>query len=341
VCSSDRAPFQGNWSQITALHYDHVRQAVERRATMLWAGGRISHMAAKSKAHFVPPLDTVLLKRLAGDNWLLGRANDNIAALNKLLQTIPPRYTWQFLTADAFGQIAKSRTQALPAAKAMIEMYRLYWDDMLSQIEAFSIMSAWRLADLVRSAVWAVRRNDVLCAPIMSRAALETTAAYSWLQAEIRPSLEKVAEGDTMNLVKYHDQGEVKDLEDKLVKVIHASRLRDQEDFYRATNITTIINKIADKIPEQRIVGDTYSVLCEVAHPNWAGRSIYITEAKPSTVAGHELRTISSQHGPSANIIVRESITALSWSAGTYRLSCVALQGAIEKMVAHLKKVAI
>ena len=137
-------------------------------------------MAAKSKAHFVPPLDTALLKRLqAGENWLLGRVNDNIAALNKLIQTIPHRYTWQFSTADAFKQITKSRIQALPSDKAMVEMYRLYWDDMLSQIEAFSIMSAWRLADLARSAAWAVRRSDVLCAAIMSRAALETTAAYS------------------------------------------------------------------------------------------------------------------------------------------------------------------
>ena len=117
-----------------------------------------------------------------------------------------------------------------------------------------------------------------------------------------------------MNFVKYHDQGEVKDLEDKLLKVIHASRLPDQEDFYRPTNITRIIGKIADKIPEQHIVRNTYSVLCEVAHPNWAGRSIYITDVKPSTIAGHELRTISGQHGPSTNIIVREAITALSWS---------------------------
>ncbi|HLZ01745.1 MAG TPA: hypothetical protein VKR55_06280 [Bradyrhizobium sp.] len=300
-------------------------------------------MAARSKAHFVPPLDTSLLKRLRADddNWWLEEANDNIAALNKLLQTIPPRYTWQSLTADAFAQVAKSRTQALSADEAMLKMYRLYWHDMLSQIEAFTIMSAWRLADLTRSAVWAVRRSDVLCAAIMSRAALETTAAYSWLQTEIRPALEKVAASNSFNFVKYHDQGEVKDLEDKLLKVIHASRLSGQEDFYKPTNITTVIDKIADKIPEQRIVRDTYSKLCEVAHPNWAGRSLYITETKPNTIFGHELHTISSHHGPTATIIAREAVTALSWSTGTYPLSCVALQSAIQKMVAHLKHITI
>jgi len=86
-------------------------------------------------------------------------------------------------------------------------------------------------------------------------------------------------------------------------------------------DITTIINKIADKVPEQRVVSDTYSILCEVAHPNWVGRSIYATETTPSVVAGHELRTISSQYGPTATIIVRESVTALSWCTGTYRLA--------------------
>jgi hypothetical protein len=295
-------------------------------------------MATKPKVQLIPPLETSLLKRLqAGDNWWLGRANDNLAALNKVLQTIPPRYPWDSLTADAFGQIVKSRTQALPADKAMIEQYRLYWGDMLGQIEAFSIMSAWRLADLARSAVWAVRRSDVLCAAIMSRAALETTAAYSWLQTEIRPSLEKVAANDNLSLVKYQDQG----LEEKLLKVVYASRLPDQEDFYRPTNITTIINKIADRVPEQGIAGETYSILCEVAHPNWAGRSIYVTEAKTKAIAGHELLTISSQHGPTATIIMREAVTALSWSAGTYPLSCVALQGAVQKMLVHLKRIAI
>jgi hypothetical protein len=233
-------------------------------------------MTPNTHTDFVPAIDKSLLTRLQSpDNFWLDAAADNINQFNKVLGTIPRNYDWEFMTAEAFKQIGSSLTT--PGA-----VYRHYWLDMLGQIEAFAIMSAWRLADAARSAIWAVGREDVLCAALMARAALETAASYAWLQSEIRPALADVAQRDQPGWVKYDDNGVTKDLEEKLLKVVFASRLEDAETFYNPTNIVTIIEKIAKKVPHQQAVATIYFSLCEVAHPNLAGRSIYFSSMRRS-----------------------------------------------------------
>jgi hypothetical protein len=297
-------------------------------------------MVAKVKQRFVPSIESSLLKRLhAPDNFFLGATTENIERFNALLNSVPPNYTWDFLTADAFKELSGSLAKKTPDAKVMIEIYRLYWHDMLGQIEAFSVMNAWRLGEIARSTVWALRRNDVICAAVMSRAALETAAAYAWLQTEIRPALDMVGAADGPMVIKYDDQGVIKDLEDKLVRVVYASKLKGEEPFYNPTNIVTIIEKIAKRIPHQEPMADAYYLLCEVAHPNWAGRSIYITNTKLGHSPGHEYRTISRSHGTDAHVILQASVTALSWATGTFSSSCVALQAAISNMAGHLKRI--
>src|SRR6266849_6587714 len=106
-------------------------------------------MSGKSKPHFVPPIDLSLLKRLHTPNsWILDRTTENIDWFNKVLSGTPRNYTWESLTAEAFKELGSSLARKLPAHEAMNEIYRLYWHDMLGQIEAFSIMSAWRLGEI-------------------------------------------------------------------------------------------------------------------------------------------------------------------------------------------------
>lgn len=290
-------------------------------------------MAGKSNPQFVPPIEKSLLRRFhTHDNWIIESTTENIEQFNKLLNSVPKEYPWEFMSAEAFRRIGSTLGSG-------VELYRHYWHDMLGQIEAFSVMSAWRLAEISRSAVWALRRGDVVGAAIMSRAGLETAASYAWLQTETRPALEQIAQGDAPTMVKYQEQGVTKDLEDKLLKVIFASRAPGAEDFYNPTNIVTIIEKIAKKVPHQEAIAGIYFELCEVAHPNMRGRSLYITAVQPISGPGHEKRTLSMKHGPAAIDILRHSIAGLSWSTGTFSRSCVVLQEAIRKMLSHLERV--
>lgn len=156
-----------------------------------------------------------------------------------------------------------------------------------------------------------------MCAAIMSRAALETAASYAWLQTEIRPALEQVAQGDAPTLVKYEENGVLKDLEDKLLKVVFASRAPDAENFYNPTNIVTIIEKIAKKVPHQEAVAGIYFELCEVAHPKHAGTvSLHHRSAAHERARSRKANVVDESRA-SSDRYTATLITALSWSTGT------------------------
>ena len=46
----------------------------------------------------------------------------------------------------------------------------------------------------------------------------------------------------------------------------------------------TIIGHIAKKVPEQEDVGACYGILCEVAHPNMLGRSLFLSKQDGMTI---------------------------------------------------------
>lgn len=285
-------------------------------------------MPIESEILFVPTIDNSLLLRLkTPDSWMLDLASENIDTFNKTLASVPRNYAWRYMTAEAFQTISDSHL----AAGNATERYRHYWHDMICQIEAFSIMTAWRLAEVARSAVWAISRDDVVCAALMSRAALETTASYAWLQSKTKPAFDQISQGNTPTILE--------GLEDELLKVVFASRLKDAEKFYNPTSIATIIENIAKKIPHQETIADLYSALCEVAHPNMLGRSIYITAVDKTDIAGHENRTISMNHGPATIGILRDSISALSWSTATFSKSCFVMQESIRKILNHVNRI--
>jgi hypothetical protein len=106
--------------------------------------------------------------------------------------------------------------------------------------------------------------------------------------------------------------------------------LEDAETFYNPTNIVTIVDHITKKIPHQEEVGSCYRFLCEVAHPNMLGRSLFLSE--------HDGRTVISRNrGPSAKLIEQACLLALSWAAGTLPRSLTPMQDACIGLLMDLK----
>ena len=98
-----------------------------------------------------------------------------------------------------------------------------------------------------------------------------------------------------------------KPLEEYLLKTVFASRLPTTEDFYKPTNIVTIIQRVA-KSPGQEFVCPAYEILCEVAHPNFLGRSLYLLDVEPGQHEGDEMRTIGPGIGPTGQRIVGATV---------------------------------
>jgi hypothetical protein len=278
-------------------------------------------MAKAAQRIHIPSLDPKFVRdRNLNGNWLVERFNENISLLDKLAGNLPRSLPWRQRTVEQF----KAEVDQLLARDRPLAAYRLQWQDMLDQVQAFGLLSAWRLVELASSAVWAMRRDDPLCAAIMARAALETAASYAWFQTKMRPGI-NAAIGLDLTIV------DLRPLEEEILKTLWASKLEDAEAYYNPTNIVTIINHITEKIPDQEDVGACYRLLCEIAHPNMLGRSLFLSKEDGLTI-------ISRTRGPSVKVIERSSLLALSWAAGTLPRSLTAMQDTCIRMVIDLKR---
>jgi len=279
-------------------------------------------MARSGQRIHVPTLDAQFVQQRNLDgHWLIEAFNENISLLNKVADSLPRAMPWRIRTVEQL----KAEAAPLLENDRHLDAYKLSWQDMLEQVQAFGMLSALRLTELVSSGVWAIRRNDPLCAAIMARAALETSAAYAWFQSRMRPGIEqvigKLAEGIIVDFGP---------LEAELLKTLWASRLEDAETFYNPTNIVTIVDHITKKIPHQEDVGPCYRFLCEIAHPNMLGRSLFLSEEDGRTI-------ISRNRGPTAKAIERACLLALSWAAGTLPRSLTPMQNACIRLMVDLK----
>jgi hypothetical protein len=237
--------------------------------------------------------------------------------LNTLCTKIPKEYKWRFRTAEGFNTEMKD---IMPGN--VLEVNRLYCRDQLGCCEAYGVLSTWRTVDLARGCIWALARNDVVGAALMARSALENSAqlvdACRSISATLAGESEGLANGGLLDPSVDFKQSIVisEDFEKLLLKTLYATRLPGSEEFYSPTNILTIIARIS-KTPTQDSVLKTYELLCEVAHPNFLGKSIYLQSAQPGNRPGDEWRTIAHGVGPASLQIIEATVSALSWSCGT------------------------
>ncbi len=297
-------------------------------------------MPAPRKVEPIPRVPKEIFRRiLPSENPFVTNANDMIGKLNDLSAKLPRRYGWRYRTAEAMkaevAEIVANATDVLP-----INM--LYWRDQLGNWEAYSLMNTLRVIDIARSCVWALARQDAVCASLLARSALETavafvdaartvTATICGPPTEDRPGpiLDPSIDLRTTGVTSH-------DLEEYSLKVIFASRLPETETLYNPTNIVTIITRIS-KSPGQEFVLRTYSVLCEAAHPNLLGRALYLQAAESGRWEGNELRTLGPGNGPTWHFLAEHIVAALSWACGTQVSAFDLMSGTIGRTMARLK----
>jgi hypothetical protein len=268
-------------------------------------------LKAGSTGRLIPKLSSRLIDRLLpSEDIAINSIEKTIGWLNDLVSRIPSRYGWRFRTATAF--VAELHQIAPSSANPILAINRLYWIDMLKTCEAYSIMSTWRTVELARSCVRSLELGDLVSAALPARAGLESTRQYVDTARKISATLEQ-----NLAIDLTRDVLASKELEIFLVKTVFASRRKGDEEIYKATNIVTIVDNIS-KVIGQEFVKPTYEELCELAHPNFLGRSVYVLESKAGLRAGDEIRTIGIGEGTVAWGVIQTIVRALSWSCGTH-----------------------
>lgn len=287
----------------------------------------------------IPRFPKALLEGLLpSTNYLIGHANSSVEKLNVLSSKLPRRHSWRFLTADAFSAEAKS------IFENCADYNLLYWTDTLGNCEAYSLTNVWRMIELAQSGILSLRGNETVSASLVSRAGLENAAQFvdfaRWVSCTLGLDKPKMKKGSPLDPDRDLKTSLITslELEKYLLKTIFASRLPGTDKLYEATDVLTSIDRIT-RSPGQGAVRPAYNILCEVAHPNFLGRSLYILDVKPGQREGDEIRTIGHGHGhgPSKTQVVEAMVTALSWSCWAHVTAFNLISEAIESMRARLR----
>jgi len=293
----------------------------------------------------IPRMPKEVLRRiLPSENPFVTDADGMIGRLNELSSKLPRRYGWRYRTVEGMraevAEIAASAKIAATPAKAL-PFNLLYWQDQLGNWEAYSIMNTLRITDLARSCVWALAREDAVCASLLARSALETAAAFVDAARTVSATITRTTDGKSGSILDADVDLRTtvvisEELERYSLKTIFASRLPESETIYNPINMVTIITRIS-KIPAQEFVLSTYGILCEAAHPNMLGRMLYLHKSEPGPRKGNELRILGPGNGPTWQLLAEAIVAAVSWACATLTSAFALMAETIETVMGRLK----
>ncbi|MGP6089747.1 hypothetical protein [Antarctobacter jejuensis] len=277
----------------------------------------------------VPKIPNRLIEKASGGNSWVGCANDSVKRFNDFSKDFPKRYGWRFKTKEAFDNEIQ---EAISLDDSPWAVNKIYWTDSLKNLEAYTVMSVWRTAELLRSAVKSLGGGETIASAIVARAAVESVVQFLDVSRKVSPTLEDLQKLDFSNHIIASTE-----LEELILKSVFSSRLPDAEKELNPTNILTILKRVS-KIKGHSDLMAHYGVLCEVTHPNFLGRSVYVSEVEAKSRIGDELRVLSPSHGPVSEVLIELALWAISWSAATQVSSALLMQSSIGSFAAKLER---
>ncbi len=248
-----------------------------------------------------------------------------VDGLNAIALALPEPYHWRFITADAFAQEMHT---IIEKGGSAADLNGLYWRDTLSSIEAYTVMAVWRMVDIANGSFALIESDSLVPASILARSALESAIQFVHDARTFAATLDGIMELDLE-----HVNVSSESLEAFILQTVFASRQTGADPIYKSKNILTIIEKIA-KVAKDEPIASEYEILCELTHPNFLGRSVYLTSIEPKARKGDEIRLISHQNGMNAAAVLQSTLWALSWAIEGQATSAHLVQTTIGAMFA-------
>jgi len=225
----------------------------------------------------------------------------------ELEKKLPPMYGWRVTSDEAFQkQLFTMADKVTSTEIAYDALNRLYWHDKARNLEAYGLMTYWRGAELLRSAIKLLNEKQVLAPAILSRSLLELGAIIIVSSNVIHKTVK-----EALTLKKgVITSKELDELVNRLIwggKVITPTikpiDSREYRDFISK-------NPNASEFPE------VYRFLCDLTHPNALGNARFWESSVINNEDGS--KTVTIQRDAESALIkeIREKILwALGWSA--------------------------
>lgn len=241
------------------------------------------------------------------DEFMLRRLPTAIDDINMIAKSLPDPYHWHFKTADAFhAEVAE--LASLKRTNDIKDLNALYWRDTIANIEAYTVTAVWRMIDICQAAFRSLDEDNIVPASILARSAFESAIQFVNDARTISSTLDDACKTDLYNHLVTS-----KELEHFLLKTVFSSRSAGSEEIYKSTNILTVIDKIA-KLAKDDSIKTQYELLCELTHPNFLGRSVYLVGREKGVREGDEVRIVSHENGVNSEAILELALWTLCWA---------------------------
>lgn len=242
----------------------------------------------------------------AHDDPLIKASEEMVLYLLEIDEKLPDEYGWKFSSEESL------KTQLGEASADYRERNSIYWEDQARNIEAYSVMTLWRGAELVRSCLHGINEKEVVAPAISARSLLELSTVFllnanslsATFGALVFPKNTLVASTEVEALV---------------VKMIWGTRYGDPEPHVMQTNIMTSLQRLS-KSPKAAELMPTYNFLCDIAHPSFIGNTSYWSHIESIYPDRSERRILSRLSNRQFNTeIFDKTIWALGWSSACIR----------------------
>jgi len=258
----------------------------------------------------------------ASEDPMVRTAPQWISGCLELDQTLPPQYGWRFSDQEALRK-------QVSGLKSSTEFNRVFWTDQARNVEAYSMMSMWRGAELLKPAIRSLNVGELITPSVLARSLLELSTAYL-LHANTIEKLFSELTFPPNTLVTSQE------FEERVVRMIWGTRLGEPEPHLKQTNVLTLIQKLA-KNPEAAELLPHYEFLCEIAHPNVIGNNRFWSHVERVNDDGSQTRTLArTANGDHAFEIQSKVLWSLAWSAGSLRNSFTLTHTALNALLSKL-----
>ena len=227
------------------------------------------------------------------DSKVAALIGEEVKKFNDFIIQLPVSHTWTYTTATAFQTLA---------CLSPNDGDKLFWGDVLEQLEAFRVLSAWRALNLAKLTVKLLNKREFLGSATLARALMETAASQYHFAFQFKRVAEAAISGS----------GNLQEVEELLLRVLFASK--EESEIYKPTNIITKIKFASEKTDNDSEAFVLYGKLCEVTHPNKNGLMMFLADLKQTNIEGRNFRKIDGSFGPTGVLKAVDAALSLAWS---------------------------
>jgi hypothetical protein len=237
------------------------------------------------------------------------------AFMPEVFEALRETHAWKFDTGDSLLQSMQADSEP---GWAHLDLA------LLEDLEALTIVHAWKVQEATASAVWCLNNRRLASAAMAARGAFEAATASTDVRIKWMKMRDEVNARGGLGAPGTNDL--VQNFENKTVRALWGRRRADDESTHKAINIMSHIGDLSKRLgntpgPTAEIKAmhpKVYSLLSGVAHPSADGNQVFwrvdaVVDLEPSMLV--PLNARSDFRDAHVRPVVDAVLWALGWSS--------------------------